>query len=152
MGGSLPGRRRGGFAWPLRREHSVAHFDEGAVHIVTTATLATLSAATRWPISAERLRANVLLETGAIGFPEDLWLGQVLHLGDVRLRIVSRVLRCVMVNHALPSRRARGDLLKTIGAVNETCAGVYADVVVPGTTRIGDAANLTPPAPKPTDS
>jgi uncharacterized protein YcbX len=36
----IAGRR-----WAIQREHAVRHFDEGGVHLLTTATLATLGAA-----------------------------------------------------------------------------------------------------------
>lgn len=139
-------REIAGAGWSLARENSVSHFDEGSVHVVSTATLATLSAAARRPVSADRLRPNVLIRTAATGFPEEEWIGQALALGDVELRVVSRVQRCVMVNHPRPSLRSRSDVLKTIGAVNGACAGVYADVVTPGATRMGDAVTLFDPS------
>lgn len=49
----------------------MSHFDAGAVHLVTTATLATLSAATSRPVSVERLRPNILVDLPGDGFPED---------------------------------------------------------------------------------
>jgi len=72
-------------------------------------------------------------------FPEEDWIGQALRLGDVELRVTSRTQRCVMVNHPRPSLRSRRDVLKTIGRVNDACAGVYADVITPGFARVGDA-------------
>src|SRR5215208_8343971 len=57
--------------WALQREASIRHFDAGAVHVVTTATLATLSAAAGEPVGVERLRPNILLDTGHDApFPE----------------------------------------------------------------------------------
>jgi uncharacterized protein len=135
-------REIAGPGWSLQREDSVSHFDEGAVHLITTTTVATLSDAAREPISVERLRPNVLLETDATGFPEDEWVGQTLRLGEVGLQIVGRAVRCVMVNHAQPTLRPRRDVLKTIGALNGSYAGVYANVLAPGTIRTGDKCTL----------
>ena len=112
------------------------------MQLVTSATLAALSAAAGSPVQADRLRPNVLIELPGPGFPEERWIGQLLRLGDVELRVVSRVARCVMVNHPRPSLPLRNDVLKTIGRVNEACAGVYADVITPGVARIGDCAML----------
>lgn len=131
-----------GPGWSLAPENSVSHFDEGAVHLVTSATLAALSAAGGSPVEADRLRPNILIELPGPGFPEEEWIGQLLRLGDVELRVVSRVARCVMVNHPRPSLPLRNDVLKTIGRVNEACAGVYADVITPGVARIGDSVML----------
>lgn len=133
-----------GPGWSLRRERAVSHFDAGAVHLVTSATLATLSAAARWPVSVERLRPNLLIELEGEGFPEDKWLGRTLELGTARLRVTKRVVRCAMVNHPRASLRARRDVLKLIGALNQVCAGVYADVLVPGEVHAGDSIALGP--------
>jgi uncharacterized protein YcbX len=76
----------------------------------------------------ERLRPNVLIE-----------------LGSARLRVTERVIRCVMVNHRRPTLRPRRDVLKLIGSINQACARVYADVVVPGEVRAGDPVALGPP-------
>jgi len=131
-----------GPGWALQREEAVPHFDAGAVHLVTSATLATLSAAARWAVSVERLRPNVLIELSGEGFPEDGWVEGTLELGSARLRVTNRVVRCVMVNHRRPGLRARRDVLKLVGSLNQACAGVYADVLVPGEVRVGDPVSL----------
>jgi uncharacterized protein len=126
-----------GSGWSLQPEARTPFFDQGAVHLVTTATLASLGA-----IEAQRLRPNVLLEVEADGFPEDAWIGRELRIGAVTLRVAERVGRCVMVNHARPSLPHRPEILKAIGERNEACAGIYADVVAPGMIAVGDRAAL----------
>jgi uncharacterized protein YcbX len=133
-----------GPGWSLQREAGISHFDAGAVHLVTTATLETLCTALGEPLPVERLRPNLLLDVGEGGFPEDEWIGQVMRFGEAELHVVSRVERCVMVNHAQSLIPPRRDILKTIGRVNRACAGVYADVVVPGRIGVGDLAALLP--------
>ena len=137
-------REIAGPGWSLRREQAVPHFDAGAVHIVTTATLATLNAVAQQPVSVERLRPNVLIDLEGAGFPEDDWIGRTLDMGSVRLRVTARVVRCVMVNHPRATLAARRDVLKTIGRLNQACAGIYADVVTPGEVRAGDIVALGP--------
>jgi uncharacterized protein YcbX len=87
----------------------------------------------------ERFRPNILLKTSAAGFPEQ---AHDLRLGEVELRVVRRAQRCVMVNHARPTLPARSDVLKTIGRANQAFAGVYAEVVTPGTVRLGDPGSV----------
>lgn len=135
-------REIAGAGWSIQREESVSHFDVAPLHIITTATLATLSAAAAAPLAVERFRPNILLETEAAGFPEEEWIGRTLRVGEAALRVVGRVERCVMVNHARATLPARSDVLKTIGRVNQVCAGVYAEVLVPGTIRVGARATL----------
>lgn len=129
--------------WSLRRENSTPHLDAAAVHVVTAATLATLSDAFGEPVPAQRLRPNLLLEVeSSRPFPEDGWLGCALRIGTVELRIVERCERCVMVGHAQAALESRPKLLKTIGAANGACAGVYAEVTTPGHISEGEAVLL----------
>jgi uncharacterized protein YcbX len=129
--------------WSLQPERRTPHFDDGAVHLVTTATLSTLSRAAGEPVPAERLRPNLVLAVeDAAPFPEDGWLGRTLHLGSVELRITERTERCVMVGHAQHRLAPRPTLLKTIGHLSGACAGVYAEVSAPGTLAVGDPVRL----------
>jgi len=131
-----------GQRWSLQRENAIPHFDEGGVHLLTTATLATLSSAVREPITVERLRPNLLLEVGGGGLPEDEWVGRAVHIGEVTLRVTNRTIRCVMVNQAQARLPARRDALKAIGRVNQAYAGVYAQVLTPGWVRAGDTVEV----------
>jgi uncharacterized protein YcbX len=129
--------------WSLQRESRTPHFDAGPVHVVTTTTLATLSDVAGEPVPVERLRPNLLLQADdSSRFPEDDWVGRTLRLGDVELRVVERTERCVMVGHSQTSLEARPTLLQTIGRSNRACAGVYAEVIVPGRLNVGDRAHL----------
>jgi len=110
------------------------------VHLVTTTTLATLSEVVGEAVPMQRLRPNLLVDLDHAGrFPEDDWLGRTLRLGTVELRVVDRCERCVMVGHSQAALESRPRLLKTIGEVNDACAGVYAEVTVPGKLGKGDA-------------
>jgi uncharacterized protein YcbX len=135
-----------GPGWALRREAQTPHHDAAPIHLATTATLAFLSAAVGTEVTAERLRPNVLVDVDGEGPVEDGWLGRELSIGDVRLRVLERTERCVMVDHVrpnLPALPARAGVLKAAGALNEACAGVYAEVLAPGRIRSGDAVRLS---------
>jgi MOSC domain-containing protein YiiM len=58
--------------------------------------------------------------------------------------VTKRVVRCVMLNHRRPNLRARRDVLKLVGRLNQACAGVYADVIEQGEVRVGDPVVLEP--------
>jgi MOSC domain-containing protein len=143
-GGDVPAgddvaRRLAGDGWRMAREADVPHHDAAALHLVTSATLATLAEAAGHPVEVDRLRPNVLVDTGAAeGFVEDAWLGRELLIGDARLRVLDRTERCVMPTHAQAGIEPRRRLLKTIGRVNEACAGIYLEVLEPGPIRVGD--------------
>jgi uncharacterized protein YcbX len=128
----------------LGRESEVSHFDEGPVHLVTTASIGRLEHEAGTAVDVRRLRCNVLVDTGdAIGFVEDGWIGHRVQVGDaVVLEIVSPMPRCVMLD--LPQRDlpAGGGLLRALTRVNDGDLGVLATVTSPGTVRRGDPVLL----------
>lgn len=124
----------------LGREGDVPHADEGPLHLVTTASLA---AANGRPVDARRTRANLVLDTGsAHGFLEDDWVGRRVRIGTVELMVRGPMPRCVMVGMAqdgLPDDRA---VLRELLRRHDGHLGLVADVLVPGTVRLGDPATL----------
>jgi uncharacterized protein YcbX len=129
----------------LSREGEVSHFDEGPVHLVTTASIARLGREVGASVDVRRLRCNLLVDTGdARGFAEDDWIGRRLQVGDtVVLDIVSSMPRCVMLD--LPQRDlpAGGGLLRALTRVNDGDLGVLATVVRSGTVRRDDPVRLS---------
>jgi uncharacterized protein len=128
----------------LRPEGRVSHFDEGPLHLVTTASLAALADHHGAPVSTARLRANLLVDVGtATGFVENGWTGQTLAIGaDLVIIIGEPMPRCVMVDLAQHDLPPAPGLLDTIGRHNRACVGVVADVLHAGTTRLGDPVQL----------
>ncbi|MCL1869822.1 MAG: MOSC domain-containing protein [Promicromonosporaceae bacterium] len=118
-------------------EASVPHFDDGAVSLVGTATLAWC--AQRWGIDADprRLRANMVIETDE-PFVEESWVGSTVTAGGVELRVVQRVERCRTINLAQDGVAGTTRWLKALGAERQLRVAVYADVVLPGAVRVGD--------------
>ena len=134
-------RQIAGPGWRLAREDGTPHHDASPIHLVTSATLARLAEVVGSKVESQRLRPNIVVEVpDPPGFVEDAWVGRELAIGDVRLRVTERCERCVMVTHAQPGGLGhRPEVLKQIGRSNDVCAGVYADVVVPGTLALGAA-------------
>jgi uncharacterized protein YcbX len=128
----------------LSREAEISHFDAGPLHLVTTASLRTLSEAlAEGPLDRRRFRPNILIETEAIGFPEDAWHGQDLAIGtDVRLHVAGRTERCVMVSLAQDELPYDPRILKTVARENAVCLGVYAEALTPGVIHIGDSIQI----------
>jgi uncharacterized protein YcbX len=133
-------------------------FDYAPIHLITTATLAQLTAhhpAGRF--DARRFRPNLVIAPadGLTGFVENDWVGREVLIGpDVRLRIIDPSPRCVVTT------LAHGDevppdpgILRTIAGHNRPpvptlggqqwpCAGTYAIVVRGGTIHRDDAIRL----------
>ncbi len=129
-------------------------FDAAPVHIVTTATLAQLSAA--YPsgqFNVARFRPNIVVDCGdEEGFVENGWLGKVLVVGDgLRLQVVIAAPRCVMTTLPQGSLPSDSNILRTIAQHNRVevptlgprpCVGVYAIVAQPGSAQRGDAVRV----------
>lgn len=128
----------------LEPEEAVSHFDDGPVHLVTTASLAALAGAHGAAVDPRRMRCNLLVDTPDVdGFAEDGWIGREVLVGpDVVLRVVSPMPRCVMVTAATRDLDRDADLLETITRVNDGALGVLAEVVHQGIVRAGDAVEL----------
>ena len=127
----------------LEREAEVSHFDEGPVHLVTTASLQTLARAHGRPVDERRTRANVVVAWDGEGFPEHAWLGREVHLGEeVTLRILDVMPRCVMVTLPQGDLDADPRLLHDITDLTEGALGVVADVQRTGVVRLQDPVYL----------
>ena len=60
----------------------------------------------------------------------------------MRLRVLEPIPRCRMVGVAQVDLPARPGMLKTVSEQHDLCAGVYAEVLRPGTIAVGDAVRL----------
>ena len=129
-----------GISVQLSREGDISHFDDGPIHLVTTASLRALSALlARDETDARRFRPNIVVETDGEGFQEDSWEGRDILLGDtVRLCVTKQTERCVMVNFAWDELREEPRALRALAQTHDACMGVYADVLTPGALRQGD--------------
>lgn len=128
----------------LRLEGDVSHFDEGPLHLVTTAAMTVLAEAHGGPVGTARLRPNLLIELPTMtGLIEDGWIGRVLAIGpDLVVRIREPMVRCVMVNLSQVGLPADTGLLNTTASLNDAAFGVVADVLSPGLVSLNDPVNL----------
>lgn len=122
----------------LAREGELSHFDDGPVHLVTTASLRAVEQRLGEPVDPRRFRPNLLVDTGDLaGMVEDTWLGRRVAVGGVVLEVTDRMPRCVMVN--LPQIGLGATrVLDVVGELNDAHLGVLATVVTPGRVRVGD--------------
>lgn len=118
-------------------------FDTLPLSLITTQTLASLGALVGFPMDVRRFRPNLLVEAPDGGpFPEDAWVGAVLRIGGVRLRVDKRDQRCVMVNVDPVTRQRDPAVLRAIAREREACLGVYGSTVQPGRVTLGDEVVL----------
>ncbi|MEU6818520.1 MOSC domain-containing protein [Streptomyces sp. NPDC046860] len=130
-------------------------FDYGAVHLVTTASLARLRAAR--PASdfdPLRFRPNLVVDAAGVpGFPEDAWVGARLRVGGALFRVTVPTPRCALPGLAQAGLPADPDVMRTVAREHRvpvgrlgrlSCVGVYLEVLEPGTVRLGDVVTVQP--------
>jgi MOSC domain-containing protein len=121
------------------------YFDAFPLHLLTTTTLATLSAlhpAGRF--DRRRFRPNLLLQLdpAAAGCPEEAWCQRSLRIGSLEVRVAMPVARCVMTSVGQDDLPADPGILRTIVKQNHSNTGVYAEVTRVGSVRLGDRVEI----------
>ncbi|MGI9139885.1 MAG: MOSC domain-containing protein [Gemmatimonadaceae bacterium] len=125
----------------LRLRHGI--FDEGAVSVITTTTIAGIGREAGLELNRRRFRANVIVETAdGPPFSEDAWVGRTMRFGDGKegpaLSITIPDERCMMINLSPDTAEQDGRVMKTVVGMNGNNAGVYATPVACGRVQLGD--------------
>lgn len=77
-------------------------------------------------------------------FPEDAWVGRVLRIGGLRMRVDERDQRCVIVTIDPVTLRRNPAILRAIARERDARFGVYGSTVEPGQVAVGDPVELEP--------
>jgi uncharacterized protein YcbX len=119
-------------------------FDTMPLSLLTTQTVAGLGRLVGTSLAAQRFRPNLLVDTGGGDFPEDAWVGRVLHIGGLRMRADQRDQRCVMVTIDPVTLDRNPAVLRAIARERDARLGVYGSTVEPGPVAVGDPVELEP--------
>lgn len=115
-------------------------FDTFPLSLITTQTIAALGEAVGTELDVRRFRPNILVEAaGDTPFPEDDWLGCVLRIGGLRMRIDKRDGRCVVIAIDPATTERNPAILRAVIDNRQSCLGVYGSTVEPGRIALGDA-------------
>jgi uncharacterized protein YcbX len=122
-------------------------FDDGAVSVISLATIAGIGLEAGMQLDRRRFRANIVLDTKRTEpFLEDGWVGGTLLFGDREPRpavaVTARDLRCVMVNLDPDSAAHDARVMKAVVRMTGNYAGVYGTVVQTGVVEAGQAVTL----------
>ncbi len=123
----------------LKQDRGV--FDTMPLSVITTQTIARLEALVGVQLDVQRFRPNIVVDAIA-PFAEDEWVGRVLRIGGVRMRVDKRDQRCVIVNIDPTTTVRNADVLRTIARERGACLGVYGATVEPGRLTVGDAVAI----------
>ncbi|HEU0051643.1 MAG TPA: MOSC N-terminal beta barrel domain-containing protein [Longimicrobium sp.] len=122
----------------LRQDRGI--FDTFPLSLITTRTVEALGGMIGAPLDRLRFRPNLLVEAaGGEPFAEDAWVGAVLTVGGLRMRVDKRDQRCVVINVDPATTERNEAVLRAVARQREACAGVYGTTVRPGRVTIGDA-------------
>ncbi len=114
-------------------------FDAMPLSLVSTRTVASISGLAGVRIDPRRFRPNLVIDPIANGeYPEDDWVGSVVRIGSMRMRIDRRDKRCVVVNVDPETSRKNPAVLRAIAQERNACLGVYGTTVEPGLVNVGD--------------
>jgi uncharacterized protein YcbX len=118
-------------------------FDTMPLSLLTTQTLDGLGRLAGAVLAAERFRPNLLVEAASgPEFPEDSWVGRVLRVGSLRMRVDQRDQRCVMVTIDPVTLARNPAILRAIARERDARLGVYGSTVAPGRVAVGDPVEI----------
>ena len=121
----------------IRQDRGV--FDTFPLSLITTQTIAKLAEMVATPLDVQRFRPNFLVEAaGAAPFAEDAWVGCVLRVGGLRMRVDKRDGRCVVITIDPATGERNPAILRTVASERQGCLGVYGSTVEPGRVAIDD--------------
>jgi uncharacterized protein YcbX len=123
--------------------HSFSDVAAKVVSIINLASVAAVEGAVGVPVDPLRFRGNFHVEAWPAWQEFDL-LGQTLAIGDVRLKVVKRIVRCaatnVEPNTGIRDLQIPKTLAQTFGHMD---CGVYAEVIAGGMISAGDAIRVS---------
>jgi uncharacterized protein len=119
-------------------------FDAMPLSLLTTQTLTGLGRLVGTDLAAGRFRPNLLVEASGRDFPEDAWVGWVLRIGRLRMRVDQRDKRCVVVTIDPVTLARDRAVLRAIARERDARLGVYGSTVEPGRVAVGDRVELEP--------
>ena len=114
-------------------------FDAFPLSLITTQTIAQLGEWVGEELHPLRFRPNMLVELEENRpFIEDEWVGHVLTIGEIRMRVDKRDGRCMVISLDPETAASHPEVFKTVVGRRDGCLGVYGSVVQPGRVAVGD--------------
>ncbi len=120
----------------LTKENKIPHFDDGAIHVVTSADMEALKAQLpQSQIDVSRFRANIVIDTDSLS---NELLGKSLRIGNSEVKIIKQTERCRMICLEQGELNYDPKILDIIAKKHELKFGVYASVVRSGWINVND--------------
>jgi uncharacterized protein YcbX len=128
-------------------------FDTFPLSLITTQTIDGLSELVGARLDVQRFRPNILVEAAEpIPFVEDCWVGCVLRVGGMSVRVDKRDGRCAVITIDPLTTQRNPEILRTVTRDRGGCLGVYGSTVQPGHVALNDPvlieSSARPPLPQ----
>lgn len=124
----------------LTKEAEIPHFDDGAVHILTTGSLSLLHALLpNSGIEPRRFRPNIVLDSQ---YSDQDIVGKTIKVGGSILEITHKTERCRMITIDQKDLDNRPEILKAVSKRFGLDFGVYARVLSTGSVSIGESVEI----------
>jgi hypothetical protein len=122
-------------------------FDTFPLSLITTQTIGRLGEMTGAQLDIQRFRPNLLVEAANESpFAEDGWVGCVLRIGSLRMRVDKRDGRCVVITIDPVTTERNPAILHAVARDRQGCLGVYGTTVEPGRVAVNDPVLIESPA------
>jgi uncharacterized protein YcbX len=119
-------------------------FDTAPLSLMTTQTVENLGKLASAQLQPVRFRPNIVVEaTGDEPFPEDGWVGQVVHIGGMAMHVDQRDSRCVLINYDPYTAERNPAVLKAVARERGNYLGVYGAPTRQGVIRVGDEVSIS---------
>jgi uncharacterized protein YcbX len=114
-------------------------FDTFPLSLITTETIGALEGMVGTALHVLRFRPNFLVQPEARApFAEDSWVGAVLRIGGLRMRVDKRDGRCKVITIDPRTTQSNPEVLRVVAHERQGCLGVYGSTVEPGRVALGD--------------
>lgn len=121
-------------------------FDTFPLSLITTRTIARLGEVVGARLDVQRFRPNILVEAAdEAPFAEDEWVGSVLRIGGMRMRVDKRDGRCVVITIDPVTTERNPAILRAVARDRQNCLGVYGSTVAPGLVAVDDPVLIESP-------
>lgn len=121
-------------------------FDTFPLSLITTQTIVRLGEMVGAPLDVQRFRPNILVEAvDEAPFAEDEWVGCVLRIGGMRMRVDKRDGRCVVITIDPTTTERNPAILRAVAQDRQGCLGVYGSTVEPGRVAVNDPVLIEVP-------
>ncbi len=120
-------------------KHDRGIFDTFPLSLITTQSIARLGEMIGDSLDVRRFRPNILVQASDdIPFAEDSWVGCVLRIGGLRMRVDKRDGRCAVITIDPVTAERNSAILRTVAQDRQGCLGIYGSTVEPGRVTLSD--------------